>query len=129
MTSRDPIARARKEADVLAYRAARDAHGLFIRGDQLAVLRRYVDRFDAGLLGTDRSLVGFVGALLRDSGIGPINARPVAATYADYQAGRFDTSAFQCSRCGEGSVDLGGGYRECRRCGYAFLLVAPEDAP
>jgi ribosomal protein S27AE len=127
MTSRDPIARARQEAEVLAYRAARDARGLFVRADQLAVLRHYVDRFDAGLPGADLGLVGFVGALLRDSGIGPIEARPIAARYADHQAGRFDTSASRCSRCGEGSVNLGGGYHECRRCGQGFLLVAPED--
>jgi hypothetical protein len=127
MTSRDPIARAREEAEVLAYRAARDAHGLFVRGDELAVLGYYIERCKADRPGADFSLVNYVSALLERHRVSPIETRPVAITRADHQAGRSDASASRCSRCRSDSVDLGGGYRECRRCGKGFLLVAPED--
>ena len=38
-----------------------------------------------------------------------------------------ETGAIRLGLCDPGSVNLGGGYHECRRCGQGFLLVAPED--
>ncbi len=126
---KDPTARRREQLQDAAHRASREAHGLHVRGDQLAVLRNYLQQIDraAPVSGpvvdqsTERSrlalvLADFVESVPDSAGIPTsIETRSVNADDPDPWA------PARC--CDVESIDHGGGFRECSRCGREFLLV------
>src|SRR5689334_480126 len=120
----------RDERETAALQSARDARGLFVRADQLAVLRYYLQRHETYTADAGRGLVSFVSSLLDQHGIGPIETRPARPVEPGYTVEESERHpAVQCSQCGGPSADFGGGYRECRACGHEFLMVAREDTP
>ena len=117
--------RRRSDQNVAADRAAEKARGLFLRADEVAGLRYHLDRVERDVV-DDWSLRQVVRRVL-DKG-GEIELRP------SYWRGRghpADEQDMLCPRCESESksFDFGNAYHECRSCGHAFLLVAPDKSP
>ena len=118
------VQRRRRDENVAADRAAEKARGLFLRADEVAGLRYHLDRVERGVV-DDWSLRGVVRSVFEKGG--EIELRPAyrreGADLADEQ------THMLCPRCESESksFDFGNAYHECRSCGHAFLLVAPEN--
>ena len=118
------VQRRRRDENVAADRAAEKARGLFLRADEVAGLRYHLDRVERGVV-DDWSLRGVVRSVFEKGG--EIELRPAyrreGAHLADEQ------THMLCPRCESESksFDFGNAYHECRSCGHAFLLVAPEN--
>ena len=99
---------------------------MFLRADEVAGLRYHLDRVERGVV-DDWSLREVVRRVL-DKG-GEIELRP------SYWRGRGhpadEHQDMLCPRCESESksFDFGNAYHECRSCGHAFLLVAPDKSP
>jgi hypothetical protein len=128
MTRTDPYVAHRDRAEAVAFRTAQEACGLFLRAFEVANLRYQLQRLEAEVAGADSGLAGFVRSLLDQRGVGPLELRaahPFERPLTVAQVDRHPSAA--CSQCGGPSMDGGGGYRECRRCGHGWLMVAPDD--
>ena len=118
------VQRRRRDENVAADRAAEKARGLFLRADEVAGLRYHLDRVERGVV-DDWSLRGVVRRVFEKGG--EIELRPAyrgeGADLADEQ------THMLCPRCESESesFDFGNAYHECRSCGHAFLLVAPDN--
>ena len=123
----------RDQAEAVAHRAAQEAGGMFLRAFEVANLRYQLQRLEAGATGADGALAGFVGSLLHQRGGGPLELRVAHSFERPMTVREVDEHpSAACSQCGGPSrggpsMDCGGGYRECRRCGHGWLNVSPDD--
>jgi hypothetical protein len=125
MTRTDRHAEQRNRATAVAHRAAQEASGLFLRADELASLQYHLRRDGAGIAG---DLARHVSWLLDQRGIEPPELRAAHAfkrPLTPEEVDRHPSAA--CSQCSSQSMEIGGGYRECLRCGHGWLNVAPDD--
>jgi hypothetical protein len=97
---------------------------LFLRADEIAALRYHVDRVERGVV-DDWSLRGVVRRIVEKGG--EVELRPAYRREAAYPADEHPDML--CPRCESDrkSFDFGNAYHECRSCGHAFLLVAPDN--
>jgi hypothetical protein len=112
-------------ANAAAHRKAQDAHGLFLRADDVADLQYVLRRAKAGDTGP---LTWRIEYLLEQHGIEPVELRAShpferPLTIEELQ----EHPSLQCARCRIPSVEIGGGYHECPRCRHGFLVVLPGD--
>ena len=118
----------RDQAEAVARHAAQQANGLFLRAYEVAGLRYQLQRREAGAAGADGALAGFVSSLLDQRGIGPIELRAAHPFERPLTSAEVDEHPLtRCAHCHGPSMESGDAYRECRRCGRGFLLVAPDD--
>ena len=128
MKRTDHQAAQRDQAEAVAHRAAQQANGVFLRAFEVAVLSYQLQRIEAGADGGDHALAGYVRSLLDQRNIGPIELRATGPFKPPLTVAQIDQHpSTRCSQCGSPTMDQGGGYRECRKCGHGFLNVAPND--
>ena len=97
---------------------------MFLRADEVAALRYHVDRVERGVV-DDWSLRGVVRRIVEKGG--EVELRP--AYRRDGASAADEHPDMLCPRCESESksFDFGNAYHECRSCGHAFLLVAPDN--
>ena len=127
MTRTDRHVAHRDRAEAVAFRTAQDAGGMFLRAFEVANLAYQMQRLDAAGV-DDAGLAGFVSSLLHQRGVGPLELRAAHPFERPLTVAQVDGHpSAACSQCGSPSMDGGGGYRECRRCGHGWLNVSPGD--
>ena len=112
-------------ANGVAQRKAQQANGLFLRADELASLQYHLRRDRAGVTG---DLARHVTWLLKQHGIEPTELRAAHPFERPLTIDEMNEHpSARCTRCDGKSVEIGGGYHQCRKCRHGWLMVKPDE--